>query len=104
METLLEQKEFNACNWGDSYAASDEDLVAPNAALEDTRGGGFPQNEQDLALHQATASRSRALSGLPSESSSQTAWPSNDGSSGSWLLNAIGLQEPLPSQQAIDEL
>ncbi|KAI1612322.1 fungal-specific transcription factor domain-containing protein [Exophiala viscosa] len=62
------------------------------------------EGSTQLAQDNIVAHQGPGLSASRSDQSFQSAFASLPNSNPSWELDALGLQEPLPSQQAIDEL
>jgi hypothetical protein len=81
--------------------SDDEAFTTPDNVLDEALWDYFVPDDRSL---EATAEFATADVVQHSTGPGQDANVPSDKNSSSWELCAVGLQEPLPSQQAIDEL
>ena len=99
VEALLEQQKSTRSENRQPEKVSHDGFLAPSDTLEEALWDCFPLDDRSFG----TAISSETESFRHSADWSQSA-PRIEKDPASWELSAVGLQEPLPNQQAIDEL
>jgi hypothetical protein len=95
------QQKSSSCDQSQSQPASEDGLQLSNAAIDDNLWECFPQGDSTFSTAPddlSTSARHQSADPL------QGAYVPFHVQSPSWELSAVGLEEPLPTQQSIDEL
>ncbi|KAJ9614980.1 hypothetical protein H2200_001054 [Cladophialophora chaetospira] len=100
VESLLEQQKCTSSDKSQSATASDDTFPVSCESVERELWDCHPQDEHSFGT---AAISTEPQSPQPSAGLYQDVQPIESGPP-SWELSAVGLQEPLPSQQAVNEL
>jgi hypothetical protein len=98
---MLEQQHSTNRGQSRSQTTSDDGLLLSKPVMDDSMWDIFPQDDPAFATAPEDLATSLGHQSADALQGSSVPFPAQ---SPSWELSAVGLQEPLPTQQTIDQL